>query len=421
MPEYLSHPPEIKSDDELRPSLERWVEIINGEHTAQALQAATVMYHSWVNSQQADSQTIETFKSFLPKIIADYPAKKADQTLTFAPLAQEFIDDLSGEGTLNRSLQLQDGDVLEAFGCHYPIDVMRQSWRDGTKASHRKHDMAQALQVMSKLESMQPGIVDELQNTNYLRNFQRYDPAMLYEMYLDQIEHPDQDYVLAIQSVADHNNAFKAPELYKKLYARLKKMGLGLRIYECGNLSEFEAIADKVLEDHATFGARVAAELIAGHGTNKTIRLGTGMENSLHAAYLVDSDHRKIAEAFTRDAEVKLHSCSTGKETHGEPSIARELAIAMGRTVIAPTMNAYAEEKIRAIRKGDGVNLMMSYRRSKGKRNGRKHIIPTKPARYNGKTCERLTKTKRDPWDLSDEIPSDTPFIELTPINQNQL
>lgn len=413
-------------------NLGRLTEIVHGNNPEQALQAATVMYRSWVSGKEAHTETAAVVKSLLPKIIADYPLDKNTDPQPLSPLAEEFINDFSyrpylmnqGEDiTRQRFDILVRGRVLEAFGCHYPTRIMRDSWCEGTKQSWRKSDMARAMQTMSAVESMQPGLVNELQRTNHIRNFQRYTPDMLYAMHRDQIEQPDKDYVLMIQSVADHNNAFKAPKMYEKMYNRLQHMGYGLRIYECMGLRELDGITQQVLHDYTTDGARVACEVIAGHGRSQSITM-SNYDTPLNTNFLDKTHHAQIARAFTKDARVQLYSCATGQEIDGKPSIARELARSMGRTVLAPRAVAYSESEIRPIRKGDGVNLQLEYRRKKGTKQGKRHLVPSAPLYYKGATMEPhpvpAPASDSDTWsewlDLSNEAPRNRPYIKLVPL-----
>jgi|GEM_PF-4589102 len=422
-------------------NLDRLVEIAECGEASLELLAMQTIYDAWMGSSQDDPRLISAFKSFLPKIIAHYPESSKAKELPFQPLAQEFIDDFTHPSAINptdlplrlsppnsqpldtsprerRKAKLVNGTILDAFGYIQSTVALAEQWQDGMKKTRRKNDTTQAMQVMIALETAQPGTVHSLNESNNIRNFQRYTADMLYQMHRDQIEHPDRDYVLLIQSISDHNNALKRPDTYAKLYDRLKKMGYGLRIYECSELDELDEITEKVLRNYNDHGAQVVSELILAHGSRDSIQLSK--YRSLTAHQLDTTIHSNITYAMTRDAWTRFISCSTGKETEDELCIGKEMAIAMGRMAIAPTKNV-SFGKMRPIRNGDGVNVMVEYVARQGTKNGKPHYVRSKPATFNGKTSQSQRKPLDDQivndddlWAEFDEVPSESPLIAVT-------
>lgn len=280
---------------------------------------------------------------------------------------------LSATGAENENIykeHLVQG-IIQAFGLDEAAVI--SAWHSGT--SRKRFDTARTrtLSVMTELEQYQPGLTKALADTFGIKNFGRYSPDLLIDMYREHIE-SNRPYLLVLQSTEDYNDAFHVPHTMDHLNAQLQNKGFGLKIYECGTELEAYKAALHAKWRHKQTGAFVAGVLVSGHGKPQRVILGVGQQDHLSASRLRDTSLEHLATALAPGARVVFNSCSAGKENNKQThSIAYYMARALGVTAISPrTKVAYSG--IRVVRSGrDAVNLLIHHRTKYSKKRFSNH------------------------------------------------
>jgi hypothetical protein len=144
----------------------------------------------------------------------------------------------------------------------------------------------------------------------------------------------DRPLALVCAGADDHNRSFST------LATTVSQLSQTHRVVYVEAIDDVEV--DRAMARYGS--AQVIATLVvAGHGTEESVRLGSDFGHSFRQELDVRDDDRfaYLAQFLAKDATISLEACSTGnKRTHGE-NVAQMLArIWPGRTVWAPGTDA---------------------------------------------------------------------------------
>ena len=200
--------------------------------------------------------------------------------------------------------------------------------------------------AMKALEKKQKGICEILAHEFNIYDFARYPQHIL----LDMVAKKDNAYIPYVTMVvarSDWNNVFYNSKffpdanpfldsIYKQLDEIKKdnKTGFALRIIEASGKENLMKMLGKMQAKYEKNGnQKMAALLLAGHGTKYTLQLG-GDENGLKRGrddYLVSSDFTQLVTYGISELPIVLLSCSSGQaDGMGEHASRRTGAIVRG-------------------------------------------------------------------------------------------
>lgn len=229
------------------------------------------------------------------------------------------------------------------------VELMNEAWRmsseDRPRIAYEKN-----ISAIMQLESLVPGICEELYNKFGICNFGRYPVEMLIKQY-EQRNDKDLKYGIAVYPYNDHNGFFYNQDPIRKIYNTVSEKGYGIRIIETDTLRK---LYRQLIFLDSTYGEnnKISFAFLGGHGNtsaiqfSKKIHIDKIIGDKKYAHYLgvlftaditnsLAIQREKIQRYFINNPTIILNSCSTG----AEEGIAKALSEKLKSKVIAPKVN----------------------------------------------------------------------------------
>jgi hypothetical protein len=306
----------------------------------------------------------EVAKRMIPRELNPPPAAQDEAENTFGPFAA--------------SLGLDAREISAA-------------WHQGCPPKKRwfEWEVMRNLQTLIALEQRRPGLAKDIIDTFGIVNFGRCTPWMLKAMYEDHLQNPGKPYLWMMMGRNTHNRVFSRPQQLERVYKQLQQKGFGLKLYECSAKGDAYRAALRAKWRFRIHGAPVAGALVWAHGKPRSLGLGARyvVDRAITAEDLEAVTLQDIGEVLMPGAPVGFHSCSTGNERDGKACIARKVAMALGRTTMAPS-EVVGSSHWRALGRGGGVVIEMRQYVKKGRTHARRSCMRT----FDGAQLQRDDK-----------------------------
>jgi len=259
---------------------------------------------------------------WLDRALQDPSTKNISREVVICLATDNEIDQQNKEVAINQFLV----PLLSSFGLDF--NDLKDAWIKASDKTECEAFFRRNLYTIFELERAFPEAGGKACTTLIeffgIKNFARYPLDLLKDMY--QEREIDRSYGLGLYPSSDNNGAFYDKEPLENFYDKLKKLNVGLRIYECG--SKYELVKTMVKTDKRygkTF--KPAFLILAGHGTHDSIRFGEQTVNEessgfnpytergmLYQADFEGKGAQRMHKFLEDDAPLILFSCSTGAE-----------------------------------------------------------------------------------------------------------
>jgi|GEM_PF-6539678 hypothetical protein len=320
--------------------------VFDGEDTFAAIKAARLIITRAARSRRGE----ENFSKYLPYIVTLMQEEKAQKTgseaaasklwndfaegLTYAHDGRYYVESLKDAEQLGRSRNLMRA-LKASLG--YDGENLESAWREGREKDQEEWVRWNVNNILL-LEDQEPGLAKKITDTFGIRNFARYSPKMLADMYHGRLNEPEKPYVLGFVARDDHNGALGKLETRNQLAEKLAKHGIRYEEHEVADKEDMRRVIASAQELHELHGSEIVDVLLNAHGTSDHLLLSNHYDGSLDSedvAFLGG-----LSSVLRSDARILALSCSAGKEEKDEVCIAQALAQAIGREAVGPTVNS---------------------------------------------------------------------------------